>query len=144
MCSRACAIELEDTVVVTGGSGPSATVQVYNISGAQGQLPDLRTARSGHACAHFLDSQNRVVSITVNIILSCTSAQPCACVYRVAGLSCPEAGVCLSAILRGFPDSRAANDPLVLSQSLYYSRRFYIPNTMLNRHQPTVCSMYKT
>ena len=25
-------------------------------------------------------------------------------VYRVAGLSCPEAGVCLSAILRGFPD----------------------------------------
>ena len=24
--------------------------------------------------------------------------------YRVAGLSCPEAGVCLSAILRGFPD----------------------------------------
>ena len=25
-------------------------------------------------------------------------------IYRVAGLSCPEAGVCLSAILRGFPD----------------------------------------
>ena len=41
-------------------------------------------------------------------------------------------------------DSRAANDPSVLSQSLYYSRRFYIPNTMLNRRQPTVCSMYKT
>merc|ERR1712155_279882 len=25
-------------------------------------------------------------------------------IYRVAGLSCPEAGVCKSAILRGFPD----------------------------------------
>ena len=25
-------------------------------------------------------------------------------IYRMAGLSCPEAGVCLSAILRGFPD----------------------------------------
>ena len=62
ICSRACAIEMQDTVVVTGGSGPSATVQVYNISGPQEQLPDLRTARSGHGCAHFLDSQNRVVS----------------------------------------------------------------------------------
>ena len=65
--SSACAIELEDTVVVTGGytdtySGPIATVQVYNISGAQEQLPDLLTARHSHACAHFLDSQNRVVS----------------------------------------------------------------------------------
>ena len=73
MCSRACAIELEDTVVVTGGSGPSATVQVYNISGAQGQLPDLRTARSGHACAHFLDSQNRVVSGKCTALCLCLS-----------------------------------------------------------------------
>ena len=65
--SSACAIELEDTVVVTGGEGggynpPIATVQVYNISGAQEQLPDLLTARHDHACAHFLDSQNRIVS----------------------------------------------------------------------------------
>ena len=63
--SSACAIELEDTVVVTGGYTshvPIATVQVYNISGAQEQLPDLLTARRDHACAHFLDSQNRVVS----------------------------------------------------------------------------------
>ena len=27
-----------------------------------------------------------------------------ASMYRVAGLSCPEAGGCKSAILRGFPD----------------------------------------
>ena len=64
--SSACAIELEDTVVVTGGYTdwrvPIATVQVYNIFGAQEQLPDLLTARHDHACAHFVDSQNRVVS----------------------------------------------------------------------------------
>ena len=65
--SSACAIELEDTVLVTGGwgafTGPIATVQVYTISGPQEQLRDLLTARWEHACAHFVDSQNRVVSI---------------------------------------------------------------------------------
>ena len=86
--------------------------------------------------AHFLKKYH--LGLSCDYLLSAKQT------YRVAGLSCPEAGVCLSAILRGFPDSRAANDPLVLSQSLLYSRRFYIPNTMLNRHQPTVCSMYKT
>ena len=62
--SDACAIELEDTVVVTGGGYymGMATVQVYTISGPQEQLPDLMTGRWGHACAHFVDSENRVVS----------------------------------------------------------------------------------
>ena len=62
----ACAIELEDTVVVTGGwslfTGPIATVQVYTISGPQEQLPDLMIGRYQHACAHFVDSENSVVS----------------------------------------------------------------------------------
>ena len=62
-CSYACAIELQDTVVVTGGSGPIATVQVYTISGLQEQLPDMLQRRNKHACAHYVDSQNRVVSI---------------------------------------------------------------------------------
>ena len=69
--SSACAIELEDTVVVTGGwslfTGPFATVQVYTISGPQEQLPDLMTGRYQHACAHFVDSENRVVSLHYNI-----------------------------------------------------------------------------
>ena len=64
--SSACAIELEDTVVVTGGwslfTGPFATVQVYTISGPQQQLPSLMTGRYQHACAHFVDSENSVVS----------------------------------------------------------------------------------
>ena len=65
--SLACAIELEDRVVVTGGSRSGATVQVYTLSGAQEQLPSLQTGRRSHACAHYLDRQDRVVSIACNI-----------------------------------------------------------------------------
>ena len=65
--SAACAVELEHTVVVTGGYDmasfvPLATVQVYDNEGAKEQLPDLLTRRSYHACAHYVDSENRVVS----------------------------------------------------------------------------------
>ena len=74
ICSWACAIELQDTVVVTGGIRVeisedeyyyigTATVQVYTISGPHEQLPDLLTARYGHGCAYFVDSKDRVVSI---------------------------------------------------------------------------------
>ena len=52
--------------MVTGGSNyPDhvATVQVYNISGPQEQLPDLLTARHDHACAHYVDSENRIVRV---------------------------------------------------------------------------------
>merc|ERR1712218_367324 len=59
----ACAIELEDIVVVTGGLHSRKTVQVYTISGPQEepQFPDLKDDRWNHACAHYVDSQNRVV-----------------------------------------------------------------------------------
>ena len=79
--SLACAIEFHDRVVVTGGFYTLSTVQVYNISGPQEQLPDLRTPRSGHGCAHFLDSQNRMV--TVNIIMyKCIAL--CLCLYLIS------------------------------------------------------------
>ena len=72
--SGACGIEFEDRVVVTGGvppystlgSYPIDTVQVYTSEGPQypqPPLPSLRTARYGHACGYFLDSQDRAVSI---------------------------------------------------------------------------------
>ena len=56
--------------MVTGGwvNDAIATVQVYTLSGPQyPQLPDLRTPRYNHACAHYLDSQDRAVSIACNI-----------------------------------------------------------------------------
>ena len=53
--------------MVTGGYDmvnffPLATVQVYDNDGPQEQLPDLIASRSYHACAHYVDSENRVVS----------------------------------------------------------------------------------
>ena len=73
--SWACAIGFEDRVVVTGGrrlGGTLATVQVYTLSGPQEQLPDLRTPRRNHACAHYMDSEGRVVSIACNITANLT------------------------------------------------------------------------
>ena len=68
--SFACAIELEEMVVVTGGAlgaavggAISGRVAVYNENGHKEQFPDLRTPRSSHGCAHFVNSQKRVVSI---------------------------------------------------------------------------------
>ena len=67
--SDACAIELEDRVVVTGGWDDNndeaiSTVQEYTLSGPQyPKLPSLQTPRYHHACAHYMDSQERVVSI---------------------------------------------------------------------------------
>ena len=56
--------------MVTGGwisDNAIGTVQVYTISGPQEQLPNMTTPRYYHACAHYLDSQDRVVSIACNI-----------------------------------------------------------------------------
>ena len=46
--------------------------------------------------AHFLKKYH--LGLSCDYLLSAKQT------YRVAGLSCLEAGVCLSAILRGFPD----------------------------------------
>ena len=62
--SEACAIELEDWVVVTGGHGPSSYtryVKLYNISGFVLDLPDLNQGRWDHGCGHYLDNNNEIV-----------------------------------------------------------------------------------
>ena len=46
--------------MVTGGSVGSL-VQVYTTIGPLERLPDLLTARYKHACAHYVDSADRVV-----------------------------------------------------------------------------------
>ena len=60
----ACSIGLKETVVVTGGGNvhSQSTVEVYNTSGMVEQLPDMRTPRREHACGHYVDSNNQVVS----------------------------------------------------------------------------------
>ena len=80
---RACAIEQEDRVVVTGGDNvtsdkignsnppvypPIATVQVYTMEGYhQEQLPSMSIPRVNHACSYYLNSENQVVSMDCNI-----------------------------------------------------------------------------
>ena len=49
-----------DTVVVTGGF-VGTLVQVYNTAGPLERLPDLLRDRKQHACAHYVDSSDRVV-----------------------------------------------------------------------------------
>ena len=60
----ACGIGLMETVVVTGGGGVYSknTTLVYNTSGFVEQLPDLITPRKEHACGHYVDGNNQVVS----------------------------------------------------------------------------------
>ena len=59
--------------MVTGGytSGippyTIGTVQVYTSEGPQEQLPSLLQRRENHACAYYLDSQDRVVSTAYDI-----------------------------------------------------------------------------
>ena len=78
--SFACGIEMKEMVVVTGGKVGvvhdwgvggefSGRVDVYNENGHKEQFPDLRTPRAHHGCAHFVNSQNRVVSILCTIWL---------------------------------------------------------------------------
>ena len=71
--------------MVTGGYDyPShlATVQVYTLSGPQEQLPSLLQPRYDHACAYYLDSQDRAVSIacTITAYLIRVTVQPVHCV----------------------------------------------------------------
>ena len=46
--------------MVTGGS-VGCLVQVYTTAGPLERLPDLLTARYKHACAHYVDTSDRVV-----------------------------------------------------------------------------------
>ena len=66
----ACAIELPDTVILTGGEGfPSLSrVQEYNLWGFIKRLPDLITGRHEHSCGYYLH-QGQIVSIGITEIM---------------------------------------------------------------------------
>ena len=57
----ACSIQLEDTVIVTGGSWSLTRVQEYNLQGSVARLPDLNTGRYGHACGYYVHN-GKIVS----------------------------------------------------------------------------------
>ena len=64
--SYACSIQLEETVILTGGQVTKNTVSVYTTEGWIEDLPDLLTGRSSHGCGHFVNSDNEMVSIFLN------------------------------------------------------------------------------
>ena len=60
----ACSIELEETVILTGGSrgGHGETrVTVYNTDGYVEDLPSLNAGRFDHGCGHFVNNENQMV-----------------------------------------------------------------------------------
>ena len=83
----ACGIEVpnSDQVVITGGHASRqnglSRVQVYTVSGAKEQLPDLNQPRYTHACGYFFNGNNLVKSLIIYIILLLFSQ-----VYLVAGV----------------------------------------------------------
>ena len=64
-CRQACAIELEEMVVISGGVyiQDERTVSVYTIEGRQRDLPKLNKGRWHHGCGHYQNSDNEMVSL---------------------------------------------------------------------------------
>merc|ERR1712227_688024 len=57
----ACSIQLEETVVITGGSNTMSTASMYSIGGWVEDLPDLLTGRYNHGCGHYINNDNKMV-----------------------------------------------------------------------------------
>ena len=79
--SAACAIDLGDSVVVTGGGAEThRKVTRYNGGGFVEDLPDLNTARQAHACAYFVNAENQMVNDEHNLwncgLFVCTTGVP--------------------------------------------------------------------
>lgn len=58
---RACSIELEETVILTGGLYTMNKVSIYTSSGWIEDLPDLLQGRSTHGCGHYMNDDNKMV-----------------------------------------------------------------------------------
>ena len=71
-CRGACSIQLEESVIITGGQYSRNRVEQYNLAGSMGRLPDLNTGRENHACGHYLHN-GEVVSTNIIDIMHCTS-----------------------------------------------------------------------
>ena len=62
--SYSCAIEDDDYVVLTGGTGTdiNSLVTRYNVEGEATSLPSLNTGRYHHACGTFTNADQETVS----------------------------------------------------------------------------------
>ena len=61
--SRACSIQLEVNVILTGGYDyTKKTVSVYSTDGWLEDLPDLLTGRYDHGCGHYVNNDDKLVT----------------------------------------------------------------------------------
>ena len=69
-CRFACSSQLEESVIITGGSGYLAgnRVQQYNLAGSMGRLPGLNIERYGHACGKYFRYGEIVSTNTKSIV----------------------------------------------------------------------------
>ena len=61
MIRHACSIQMEETVIITGGDFKKNQVTVYNTEGWVADWPELNTGRWDHGCGHFVNTDNQVV-----------------------------------------------------------------------------------
>ena len=52
-------------MVITGGSYTKSTVSLYSLDGWVEDLPDLLMGRSGHGCGHYINNEDKMVSIKI-------------------------------------------------------------------------------
>ena len=63
MCYRfACVITLNTKFAITGGKDTRKAAYLYDEDGYDHDLPDLNEGRNGHACGHFINKNNKLVS----------------------------------------------------------------------------------
>ena len=58
--SGACAIDLGESVVITGGVYIEKKVTQYKEDGSFNELPQLITGRYSHGCASYVDSNENI------------------------------------------------------------------------------------
>ena len=56
-----CSVQMEETVIITGGYDIKTKVTVYNTEGFLAKWPDMNTGRYSHGCGHFVNTDNQVV-----------------------------------------------------------------------------------
>lgn len=57
----ACGIQHDNVLIITGGTRNYATVSKYNIEGWVSDLPNLKSGRSNHGCAHYYSNSNELI-----------------------------------------------------------------------------------
>ena len=57
--SFACAINLGQTVIITGGVGAMTTVIEYSETGFKKELPRLKQGRAYHGCSYY-ENDNKI------------------------------------------------------------------------------------